>query len=96
MLRSPNVPPCDTNLGKPPRASDGTYTFFFFKGTETNQSMGMARLLIPRTMPKPDLRGGESGNGIGKGDPLPLVVLQNRYDHVGRTHSILLLPDHRL
>lgn len=85
-----------TNLGKPPRASDGTYTFFFFKGTQTNQSLGMAWLLIPRTIPKSALRGGESGNGIGEGDPPPPVALQDRYDHAGRTLSILLLPEPRL
>lgn len=98
MLSSPNVPPCDTTH-QPGKTSQGVrwhLHFFFFKGTETNQSLGMARLLIPRTVPKSDLRGGESGNGIRERDSPPPVVLQNRYDHVGRTRSILLLPDPRL
>lgn len=70
MLSSPNVPPCDTTH-EPGKTSQGVrwhLHFFFFKGTETNLSLGMVWLL----MPKSDLRGGESGNGIGEGDPPPL------------------------
>lgn len=66
MLSSPNVPPCDTTH-QPGKTSQGVrwhlQFVFFFKGTETNESLGMARLLIPRTMLNRTF--GEENRGIG-------------------------------
>lgn len=73
------------HLAKPPEASDGTSTFpVLSKGTKRTQSPGTLQLLIPFTVPIPDLRARNL---------LPRVALQNRYHSVERTCSILPFPD---